>query len=295
MMADVRPPAALLLGSLLAACATAPPTAMPPADAGASRDSGPEVADATPDTVSEGGIVGSVHVALGLPKDSDGSDDVILDHGYFVLSYNPRLRDANWVSWRLAASDLGPAQRQDDFHEDQLLPEIYPRVLPTHYRGSGFDRGHLCPSADRTSTPAANRATFVMTNMHPQLHVLNAGPWEQLETFARRLVTESGKDLFVMAGGVFDAAPATVGPGIAVPRASYKILVVVDAGQGRSDITDATLVYAAVMPNQPSVAGSAWQSYLRTVDEIEAETGYDFLSEVPPALQAVLESRRVTQ
>ncbi|WP_255412675.1 DNA/RNA non-specific endonuclease [Chitinophaga sp. S165] len=40
-----------------------------------------------------------------------------------------------------------------------------------------MDRGHNCPSADRTST-TANSSTFLMTNMIPQAPQNNQQTWE---------------------------------------------------------------------------------------------------------------------
>jgi endonuclease G len=172
-----------------------------------------------------------------------------------VLSYDPRRRAANWVSWRLQASDLGEAPRQDDFHPDDRLPAAMFHVRPLDYRWSGFERGHLCPSGDRTSTAQANRSTFVMTNMQPQVHALNVGPWEGLERWERRRAAEGGQ-LFIVAGGLFDAVAPTIGPGIAVPRASYKILVLLGPGDGPASVTTETGVYAVMMPNADTVAGT---------------------------------------
>jgi endonuclease G len=235
----------------------------------------------------------SVHLALGVPRDGDPSDELLVDHGTFVLSYDPRRRLANWVSWRLQAADLGLVPRRDDFHPDELLPAALFHVRPLDYRGSGFDRGHLCPSGDRTSSAQANRSTFVMTNMQPQVHALNAGPWEGLEAYERRRAQE-GAQLHIVAGGLFDAAPATIGPDISVPRASYKILVVLRPGQGPAAVTTETDVYAVIMPNVPAVAGTRWPRYLVSVDELERASGYDFLTAVPAPVADVLEARRAS-
>jgi endonuclease G len=237
-------------------------------------------------------VARSIHVALGVPTDSDASDDILIEHDSFVLSYNPHLREPNWVSWHVTAADLGLVKRQNRFHTDSLLPDIYAAVLPTDYRATGYDRGHMCPSADRTATIEENDETFVMTNMEPQLHRLNAGPWSQLEAFERHLVTADHKEVFIVAGGVFDSVPMTIGPGIAVPHANYKIIVVVEPGQGVDGVNDATVVYAAVMANAAAVSGTHWRQYLTTVDDIELQTGYDFLRDVPTSIQAVVESRR---
>jgi endonuclease G len=71
------------------------------------------------------------------------------------------------VSWHLATNWIGSAARQDDFRADPNLPAGWYRPGATSYSGSGFDRGHKCPSADRTSSVADNSATFLMSNMMP--------------------------------------------------------------------------------------------------------------------------------
>lgn len=273
-LSTVRGPVWPVLVLLLAGCARpasapAPARPQPPAGPVAGRSYGP-------------------HLALGVPADADPGDELLLDHRHFVLSYDPRRRVANWVGWRLEAADLGPVERRDDFHPDQLLPAPFVRVGPGDYRGSGFDRGHLCPSADRTATAEANSATFVMTNIHPQRPQLNRGPWSRLEEFARQRARR-GDRLLIVAGGLFDAVTPAAGAQIAVPRASYKILVVLEHGAAVS--TD-TAVYAVIMPNSAEVSGTRWPQYLVTVDEIERASGYDFLAAIPASVADHLEARR---
>jgi endonuclease G len=233
----------------------------------------------------------SPQVALGIPTDGDSSDELVIDERYFVLSYSPRLRVANWVSWRLVKEDLGPAPRRDDFHPDELLPPSFPPVGPRDYAGSGFDRGHLCPAQDRSSTPRAMTSTFVMTNVQPQRPALNRGPWERLETFERALASQ-GRQLFIVAGGLFDAMPARIGAGVAVPRASYKIIVVLDPGQGPASIRPDTTVYAVRMPNESGLR--PWPQYLVSVDQLERDSGYDFLTAVPAPIADQVEARTST-
>ena len=46
------------------------------------------------------------------------------------------------------------------------------------------------------------------------------------------------------------------------------------------------------MPNEIGIQKKSYKDYLTTVDELEQLTGYDFLSEIPVTIQAVLEARR---
>ena len=234
-------------------------------------------------------VPASVHLALGEPRDADPSDDVLLDHGAFVVSYNPVLRATNWVAWRLRAEDLGSVQRSNDFHPDALLAAGLPGPRNADYSGSHYDRGHLCPAGDRSASALANEETFVMTNIQPQRPALNRGPWEALERQERRLAA-SGDQLFIVAGGLFDPVPATLRGGESIPRASFKIIVALARGQGAADLTPATSSYAVIIPNSIAVAGRSWSEFLVAIDEIERQSGYDFLSQVATTTQAVLEA-----
>ena len=239
-------------------------------------------------------IARSPHIALGIPTDADPSDDVLLDKEAYVVSYNPKRRDPNWVAWQLDASYLGHVLRKDNFRTDRLLPAGYYRVTPGDYLRSGYDRAHLCPSADRSSAPEQNALTFLMTNMHPQLHELNAGPWEQLEQYERTLARRPGAELYIAAGGIFDDHPHTIGNGVAVPLASYKVIVVLHTGQSFADVTQGTNVIATVMPNVGGVGQHEWTDFVVSVDDVETTTGYDFLNRVAPEVQAVIEARKAT-
>jgi endonuclease G len=243
-----------------------------------------------PLTGDEADFERSPNLALGLPTDSDPSDDFLIDHGIYVLSYNKARGDSNWVAWKLSAADLGDEDRQNDFRPDDALPVGFLKVTTDDYASTGFDRGHMCPSAHRTSDAEKNSLTFLMTNMQPQLHSLNAGPWKSLETLERKLADEQNKDIYVVAGGLFGSHPKTIGHNVAVPKANFRVTVVVDAGTGVSKVTDGTKVIAVEMPNDPSISGHKWTDFVKSVDEVEADTGYDFLSALPDNVEDALES-----
>ena len=94
-------------------------------------------------------------------------DNYFMNKIYYVVSYNKSEAKSNWVSWHLQNSDIGSTPRQS-FAADLSLPASWYVVQPSDYTGSGFDRGHCCPSADRTSSLAANNAVMLMTNIIPQ-------------------------------------------------------------------------------------------------------------------------------
>jgi endonuclease G len=233
----------------------------------------------------------SVHLALGVPTDLDPSDDRLLDEHSFVVSYSPSKHVPNWVAWRLDRSYLGHVRRKNDFRPDPVLPSELYHVSERDYLHSGYDRGHMCPSADREDTPEDNSTTFVFTNMEPQLHELNAGPWEKFERYERELAQHPGAVLYIVAGGVFSSPFPTIGQGVAVPAANFKIVVVLGEGQRASDVNEQTYVVSVLMPNQKGVGEHEWTEFLTSVDAIELATGYDFLNAVPEPVQRVIEAR----
>jgi endonuclease G, mitochondrial len=244
---------------------------------------------------SGAGAALSKHTTMGIPAPTSVNDPsafLSVKSGY-VVSYNSGRKVPNWVSWELDPTYLGSAARQDDFRPDDTLPATLPQAQLTDYSGSGFDRGHMCPSADRTITVAANSQTFYLTNMVPQAANNNRGPWADLENEGRTLVN-AGKELFIIAGGVFSGSSSTIGTGVSVPDKTFKVIVVLDApGQGTADVTASTRVIAVMMPNSNSLISQSakWRDFRVSVDAIEAATGDDFLSDVDPAVQAVVEAQ----
>ncbi len=286
----------LLLQSrlLLVACAGPSSALRPdvPRDPDAGRQARRSVPPARSGPASKGqerAFANNVHLALGIPTDDDISDDRLLDERSFVVSYNPIRRVPNWAAWRLDRSYLGHVQRTRAFRPDPALPADLYRVDASDYRHSGYDRGHLCPSADREDSSDDNATTFVFTNTQPQLHELNAGPWERLEQY-ERLRAERGELLYIVAGGVFSNPFSTIGHGVAVPAANFKIVVILRAEQKPADVDARTEVLAVLMPNEPGVGLHRWTEYLTSVDAIESASGYDFLNAIPEGVQRVIEA-----
>jgi endonuclease G len=232
------------------------------------------------------------HLTMGNPSNATTSVgqplNYLMEKPQYALSYNRDHGGPNWVSWHLDSSWLGSTPRQDDFRNDTTLPAGWYQVLATDFSGSGFDRGHMCPSADRTSTVAANSATFLMTNMIPQLPANNQVVWANLESYCRTLVSQ-GKELYIISGG--QGLQFFIANGhVAVPAQTWKVIVVLTNGTndvGR--VTTTTRTIAVVMPNSGSI-GTDWRAYRVSVDQVEAITGYDFFSNVSPSIQNVIEA-----
>lgn len=247
-----------------------------------------------------GGGADGDHIAMGNPSGATNSisneNNYLMQKIQYTLSYNRSRAIPNWVSWHLAPNWLGTAARQDDFRADATLPSGWYQVGASSYSGSGFDRGHNCPSADRTSSVADNSATFLMTNMIPQAPNNNQQTWANLENYGRTLVNQGYEVYIIMGcygtGGTgSNGSATTINAGkVTVPSNVWKVLVVLPQGTNDvSRVSTSTRVIAVNTPNINTVS-SSWGTYRTSVDAIEAATGYNILSNVPASIQATIEA-----
>ncbi|MGB5971790.1 MAG: DNA/RNA non-specific endonuclease, partial [Nodosilinea sp.] len=149
---------------------------------------------------------------------------------------------------------------------------------------------HVVPSGDRTRTVGDNAATFLMTNIVPQAPNNNRGPWRSLEEYGRDLVYQYDRSLHVFAGG-YGKQGSVGNRAIAIPSRLWKIIVVYDRlPNGGLGIGSETQVIAVDMPNSNQV-GSDWRYYQTSIQRLEVATGYTFLANLPPELQAALKAQ----
>jgi len=244
------------------------------------------------------------NLALGNPSgavtSTSSPTNYLLVKDQYTLSYNRDQGKPNWVSWHLSSAWLGNATRQDDFRADQDLPSGWYQVKATDYVGYGFDRGHNCPSADRTGSVADNSTTFLMSNMMPQAPNNNQQTWANLESYCRTLVN-AGNELYIICGsygrggtGSNGQASTIAGGRVTVPSNCWKVVVVLPVGSDDvSRISSSTRVIAVNTPNNNALS-SSWGGYRTSVDAIEAATGLDLLSAVGASVQAQLEAKTDT-
>jgi endonuclease G len=179
----------------------------------------------------------------------------------YVMSYNGVEGRANWVGWTLRASDLGPVDRSNRFREDTNLPRGFKRIDDDDYRESGYDRGHLCNSEDRTATEYLNEETFLMSNMIPQTPELNRGPFKFLEAYCRKLVLKKGQELLIYSGGFGSIGWLT--SGVPIPKYCWKV------------VYTPTEEFYVLFPNAHTLERN-WKKYVVTKDRLEKMTGYQF-------------------
>ncbi|NES83354.1 MAG: DNA/RNA non-specific endonuclease [Moorea sp. SIO2B7] len=226
----------------------------------------------------------SLQIKFGNPSNADYDDlnNYLIPKEQFVISYNCSRNEANWVSWTVNASYLGDIERQDDFRPDPDVP-CY-QVTPSDYRRSGYDRGHIAPSADRDSNAEDNSATFLMSNMMPQSPSNNREVWRELESYERYLIQELGnKAVYIVAGPLGNIG--TIGNGVVIPNSTWKAILVINGNGNPSQMITVN------MPNNESIKHTDWRDYLVTVDELENLTGYDLFAELPDQVEEELESQ----
>lgn len=211
-------------------------------------------------------------------------ENYLKDNVYYKMAYSRSRGTSVWVAWHLQREDIGTTPRQDDYRADVNIPIGWYQVQHTSYTGSGFDRGHNCPSGDRTSTIAANSSTFLMTNMIPQSSTMNSGPWAGLEDFVRNSLVGTNNEAYIVMGnygqGGYNATGTLLntidGSNITVPARIWKVVLIIPKGTNDlSRINSSAVVLTVNMPNDnrlySSSGSNTWRSYLTTVTNLESE------------------------
>ena len=174
--------------------------------------------DTTPEPATETAAAGTRSMTGPLELPSFDSGDIVIRNaeGRYTLRYDTAYRQASWVAYVLTGEDAAPGQakRRDRFVPDPTVVKAgYPTATIASYKGSGYDRGHLCPSADRSRSQEENDCTFYLSNIAPQTPALNRGPWKELEEQARRWAVRCDT-LYIVAGGVLTSGLDTLPSGI---------------------------------------------------------------------------------
>lgn len=94
------------------------------------------------------------------------------------------------VLWTLHRSDIGDIKRQPSWQFRADVPSSLAVARHSDWTHSGYQRGHLCPAADRSGSVDMMRQTFAISNTASQLLRVNVGSWKYTETQSRLMLRE---------------------------------------------------------------------------------------------------------
>lgn len=217
-----------------------------------------------------------------LPRvDEDG---FLVYHSAMALFYIDRWGQSKWVVHMILPDiAIGVETRTNDFRRDSLIPLEMPDKID--YFNSGYDRGHLAPSADFRWSRRALSESYFYSNMSPQKPEFNRGKWSQVEDFLRQYVIYTGHPIFVVTGGLLhDSIQKTIGVNkkIKVPPYFYKIALDMQASPPRA--------IAFWMLNGTNTKPII--NYVVSIDEVEQKTGIDFFYLLPDTLENRVEAMK---
>lgn len=223
------------------------------------------------------------HLKELLPDDGLRRPQQLLFRKNYIVSYNRHTKCPNWVLWELTSEHAyGTVKRPEyAFHEDMEVPA--PRAELSDYKGSGYDRGHMCPAGDNKWDEDAMYESFLMTNICPQNRQLNCGLWNQIEMQCREWAKKQGK-LYIICGPIFlRGEQKTIGQNkVMVPDAFFKVVVTLDKVQKG---------IAFICRNTD---GNRKKDYcVNTIQQVERITGYTFFPNLDKQMAMLVKNQAV--
>ena len=210
-------------------------------------------------------------------------DVVPLQRYAYKAWYSPSMRIPLAVAWYLTGNHVSGSYKRRGvaFHPDENVDNP---VTTFDYMQSGYSRGHMCPSGDNKWNQRAQEESFLMTNICPQNSKLNGGDWNDLEMLCRTWAKRYDR-VYIVCGPVLRGSQhKTIGRQrnrrITVPEAFYK--VVLRTGKNAAAIG---FIYENNGSSQPM------REAVRSVDEIERLTGFDFFHALPDDVENRIESK----
>lgn len=222
------------------------------------------------------------HLDYGLPNGTN-THLIVKEREGYAIGYDIRHKQPLWVAYRLTDDMLKKSviNRTDDFREDDELRPY--SALLGDYRGSGYDRGHLCPARDMEFSTNATSESFLLSNMSPQHPMFNRGIWKDLEDWVRKEALKE-KSIYIMCGPYFSETNTTsIGKSkVSVPDGYWKIVL---------DETPPVKTIGFILQNRNYGTKASLSPYSCSVEKIEKMTGLNFFSLIPSVLGVNLKKR----
>lgn len=207
------------------------------------------------------------------------TNEVVISHYAYSLSFNEPNEQANWVAYELTSAETNSTiKRSNKFIPDPLVKTG--TADDQDYAGSGFDKGHLAPAGDMGWSVTSMKESFFYSNMSPQVPGFNRGIWKRAEELVRSWAKEY-KSVYVVTGPVLTKGLKTIGHDkVIVPKYFYKVILDYNA-PGIKGI-------GFIIPNASS--SEPLQRFAVTIDSVEKVTGIDFFPLLPDPQEKAIES-----
>jgi endonuclease G len=234
-------------------------------------------------TVPAGAQLGDTAHTLGGTPVASRALNVLPNKGY-VVGYDEERRNPAWVAYKVFPPRHSSNPRPAKFETDMRTTA---RVETSAYSRSGYDRGHMAPNRAISLCygAEAQRETFLMSNVVPQLHELNGGFWEAFEARVIGRYTRRFGEVWVVCGPVYEAqrTPKRLKQGVTIPDAFF--ILVADAQDGSG-----IRCQAFIVPNRSLKKTADPSQFLVSVREVERQTGLNFFPDLPATTQDALET-----
>ena len=213
----------------------------------------------------------------------------------FCVEWDTQKRSQRWTAYQMTTTTNTKNWNRnnwpdgDPFQPDYDLPAEY-RTELSDYRGSGYNRGHICPSADRLSSKTANGQTFYLTNIQPMVYNLNGYTWEYMEDKVRKWSPSSPSDtMYVCKGGTIDNGQYKTHRGLLVPNYFFMAILVKNNKSGNGGYK----AMAFWIEHKDENQGGDLKKFAISIDELEAKTGIDFFCNLPDNIEEEVESKYI--
>lgn len=227
----------------------------------------------------------------------------------YALEWNEAKLHSQWVAFEFnkLTRQQNVKRSSIDFTWDTNI-STKKKVEPYMHTSDGYDRGHLCASADRLYSKEANEQTFFLSNVSPMIgKVFNQGYWNDLEALFRRWCLNSKYDqVYVTKGATLDdllinfkgtvkandsklpttdASGKTI-KGLYVPKYYYMAILTEKAGEYHAM---AFLVEHKEYLS-PTYGTADFKQNAVSIDDLEEFIGVDLFCNLPDDIEAAVES-----
>jgi len=231
----------------------------------------------------DAGTLDATGFVLGGSPESKTSLNFLKNRGY-IVGYDNAAGNPAWVAYKVFPPKSFETEDRPAFETDTRSRA---RVEPSDYTRSGYDRGHMAPNQAMGGCygEAAQRESFLMTNIVPQLHEVNAGVWKDLEQRILKRYTHAFGEVWVLCGPIYNKEKnqRKLKGKVVVPDAFF--MIVADRDEERRN---ALRTLGFIIPHEKGIDGNA-RAHLASIREIERRSGLNFFRELDEITQNALE------